>query len=151
MPDRATRCFLRLLIDSLQIPLFGLFDCDAYGINIAVNYRYGARRTTNFNDEQIRFQEMMWIGMWPSEVEKIFNEGTDIRIQSVMQITDREISLLKKLATRSELQGTQWQREINNMLTSGLKVEIEALYDARGYRFLIDHYLRYKLDNEIWF
>ena len=84
MPDRATRYFLRILVDSLEIPVFGLFDCDAYGINIAVNYKLGAQKASNFEDRNLLLPEMMWIGVWPSEIDKILNQSSDLYLNNVL-------------------------------------------------------------------
>lgn len=150
MPDRATRYFLRILVDSLEIPVFGLFDCDAYGINIAVNYKLGAQKVSNFEDRNLLLPEMMWIGVWPSEIDKILNQSSDLYLNNVMNITSREVALLTSLSNRPDVKESNWAREIEIMRRQAKKIEIEALYDARGYRFLIDHYLRYKLNNDIW-
>ncbi|MES1902786.1 MAG: DNA topoisomerase 6 subunit A [Paramarteilia canceri] len=122
MPDRPTRSFLRLLLDTLKIPIFGIFDCDAYGINIALNYKFGAVKESNFEDFRLSIHEMKWI----------------------------ERAILKGIKTRSMLKGTRWLEEVETMIKNGNKVEIESVYNIRDDHYLLDHYLRYKLDNSLW-
>ncbi|MEN2496581.1 MAG: endodeoxyribonuclease [Marteilia pararefringens] len=164
MPDRHSKLFLRLLVDTLHLPVFGLFDCDAFGINIGVNYKFGARSSSNYEDESLTIPEMRWLGVWPSEIKKFFphstNESAEKSLSSefvinssevVMPISKREVSLLKNLLSRLEALGeTDWSREVREMIDCESKIEIEALYENKGKMFLISQYLRLKLNHGTW-
>ncbi|KAF3785460.1 Meiotic recombination protein [Nymphaea thermarum] len=66
-PDVSTRRFLRLLIDELHLPAYCLVDCDPYGFEILMTYRFGSMQMA-FDAKSLCIPELRAIGTFPSDL-----------------------------------------------------------------------------------
>ena len=140
VPDYATRMFVKLLDDSLTIPIVGLFDSDAYGIFIAHTYKYGSK-TAAIDSCNMACPNLKWLGIRPSDMEIIKPERCS-------EITENEIKLINKMLSFQHLDQA-WRRELEILLTMGRSAEIESLLcDANDE--LIDTYLPQKFAKQDW-
>ncbi|KAK4398616.1 Meiotic recombination protein SPO11-1 [Sesamum angolense] len=68
-PDVPTRRFLRLLTETLRLPVYCLVDCDPYGIDILTTYRFGSMQIA-YDAKSLRIPEICWLGAFLSDHEK---------------------------------------------------------------------------------
>ncbi|XP_011301206.1 meiotic recombination protein SPO11 [Fopius arisanus] len=114
-PDAATRAFVKMLIDHLEIPAYILVDADPHGIDIMCVYKYGSS-SLSWEQEHLACPTIKWIGIYPSEVSKL-------RVQR-MPLTDADVTKLRGLKRRSYLD--EQLREELDFLWLG-KAEIEGM------------------------
>lgn len=62
------RRFLKLL-DTLGLPMYGLFDGDVGGIRIFSNYAFGTHEKA-FDSVNLTCPHMTWLGVWPTDISK---------------------------------------------------------------------------------
>nr|ABC61970.1 SPO11-like protein [Trichomonas vaginalis] len=139
VPDYNTRYFVRLLDDSLSIPIVGLFDGDAYGIFIMHLFKYGSMSAAQ-DGHAMACPHMMWLGIRPSDLNFLSSN-------EMLTITDKEEKILRNILTFDHL-SEEWKKEIKLILETKRKAEIEALCNSTNY--LIDLYLPQKFANHDW-
>ncbi len=69
--DYHFRQMLFLLWTQLQLPIFSVFDCDPFGIQILCTYRFGPCLRTAWFAEQLSVPTVKWLGFRPSDIELI--------------------------------------------------------------------------------
>lgn len=141
VPDYSTREFVKLLEDTLSIPIVGLFDGDAYGIFIMTIYRFGSRSAA-FDGMGLATSRMKWGGIRPSEIGDMF-EGKK------KDISEKEKVVLEKLMEEKFLPN-DIKREICILLEKGKSIEIEALLGFGNDNYLVDSYLPNKFALKDW-
>ncbi|KAH9329905.1 hypothetical protein KI387_002013, partial [Taxus chinensis] len=67
-PDVSTRRFLRLLINELNVPAYGLVDSDPYGFDILTTYRFGSMQMA-YDAKALLAPEIRWLGVFPSDCD----------------------------------------------------------------------------------
>ncbi|KAK1440255.1 hypothetical protein QVD17_06080 [Tagetes erecta] len=122
-PDIPTRRFLRLLIEQLHLPAFCLVDCDPYGFDILTTYRFGSMQMA-YDAKLMKLPEINWLGVFPSDAAK-FN----VPQQCLLPMTTEDKIKTEAILNRCYLQreAPQWRLELQLLLQSGVKFEIEAL------------------------
>ena len=140
VPDYATRQFVKLLDDTLTIPIVGLFDADAYGIFIAHTYKYGSRAAT-IDNAGMACTNMKWLGVRPSDIVSVPPE-------KCAELRERELKILHQLCD-SEYIDESWREEMKTLMALGRTAEIEALLCHQG-EDLIDTYLPSKFAKRDW-
>ncbi|RPD63922.1 DNA topoisomerase IV alpha subunit [Lentinus tigrinus ALCF2SS1-6] len=128
-PDVATRQLIRTLSDNLSshIPILALVDGDAYGIDILSVYRHGSTRMQHEN-EHLAAARVQWLGIWASELSSL---GIDK--DALLPITKHDEKKARSMLRRRWLPA-QWRKELQYMLFSRRKAEIEVLGAARASR-----------------
>ncbi|KAJ7560563.1 hypothetical protein O6H91_04G135800 [Diphasiastrum complanatum] len=66
-PDVPTRSFLRLLVNALHLPVYGLVDADPYGLDILCTYRFGSLAMA-YDAEALATPSIRWLGVFLSDV-----------------------------------------------------------------------------------
>ncbi|KAG8529755.1 uncharacterized protein KY384_005236 [Bacidia gigantensis] len=137
-PDISTRSFLGHLSTfyaekGVEPPIWALVDLDPDGIAIMSTYKYGSINLSHEN-ESLQLPSLQWLGL---EWKDIFNSI----IADSAQISDRRLSLsgrdrakaVKMLQNSPPLaeHGAEpkWRRELQVMLFTGAKAEMEILGD----------------------
>ncbi|CAJ0756203.1 4644_t:CDS:2, partial [Entrophospora sp. SA101] len=123
-PDFATRHLIKLLSDlKSEIPILGFFDNDPYGIDILNLYKYGAP-TKLFENKNWAISRLQWIGL-----HHIDREHNNISENLFIKLTSNDKKKSKDLLKKEYLPET-WRNEIQEILNSNKKCEIESLcYD----------------------
>ncbi|CAB3409912.1 unnamed protein product [Caenorhabditis bovis] len=121
-PDICSRNVLRHLVDTIKIPVFGLFDADAYGIEIYLTYKYGSiLESSECRDAFI--PQIQWVGVFPSDCNKF-----PINQNQFSNLSHSDSKKLFKLLNRSiQLNEQVVRQEIDYMLQLKTKFEIEAV------------------------
>ena len=143
-PDVATRQFLRKLKD--QNPgmiTLALVDWDIWGLEILSVYSFGSAGM-NWDVERLAVPEIKWIGVhWEDIQGKIGKKGQ-------RSISEKDTDKITKMISREEIkQGRpKWRKEMEQMITCGFKVEIEALSEIS--LSFVSEFLREKIKNKSW-
>ncbi|OSD04027.1 DNA topoisomerase IV, alpha subunit [Trametes coccinea BRFM310] len=126
-PDVATRQLVKTLSANLpeQIPILGLVDGDAYGIDILSVYKYGSMRMRH-EQEQLAAERVQWLGLWSSELA-----GLGIERDALIPITKYDEKKARVLLKRKSTP-PHWRRELQHMLFTRRKAEIEILEALRS-------------------
>ncbi|GAY47691.1 hypothetical protein CUMW_106240, partial [Citrus unshiu] len=139
-PDISTRRFLRLLIEKLRLPTFCLVDCDPYGFDILTTYRFGSMQMA-YDAKFLRIPEMHWLGAFPSDFEK-YGLPKNSRLKLTAEDRRKTEAMLHRCYLQREV--PHWRSELELMLQSGVKFEIEA-FCARSFSFLSEKYIPSKI------
>lgn len=132
-PDIATRQWVQHMHRVLKIPVYGLCDCNPYGISVLHTYHYGPDsnvmreltsqgRTLSKGSLQIQ-----WLGLRPSHLKEL-----ELPPSVFQQMTDLDKKRLESIRHDGHLflqQGNSDLRsqELDELLLHGRKVELEAL------------------------
>ncbi|XP_038685573.1 meiotic recombination protein SPO11-1 isoform X2 [Tripterygium wilfordii] len=139
-PDIPTRRFLRVLTDTLRLPIYCLVDCDPYGFDILTTYRFGSMQLA-YDAESLRIPEVRWLGPFPSDSEKYC-----IPQHCLLPLTIEDKRKIEAMLSRCYLhrEVPQWRLELELMFHRGVKYEIEAL-SVHSLSFLSEVYIPSKI------
>lgn len=136
-PDLATRALVYTLHTELGLPVYGLCDCNPYGIGVLQTYRRGSPRMGLDGTERYGVP-IQWVGLRPSQVY-VMRSGSSALPSNVFQaLTDLD---RKKIARLGE-EGSAFasggditakcrmyrRQELALMDEMGIKVELESLH-----------------------
>ena len=140
VPDLATKSWVQHLQQSLKLPVYGLCDCNPYGISVLQTFQYQGlarshRAGTNNNNNNTRNRrqfDLKWMGLRPSQVEEL-----DLPARVYQELTDHDKKRLDSLkaGTNPFCQMGNAERRIQELDKFEFKVELEALY-WKGFGFL---------------
>ncbi|KAI3945274.1 hypothetical protein MKX01_035035 [Papaver californicum] len=122
-PDISTRRFLRLLTEKLHLPVYCLVDCDPYGFDILTTYRFGSMQMA-YDAKFLRLPDVRWLGAFPSDRE---NYQLPKRCLLLLTAEDKKKAEAMLLRCYLHQEAPQWRSELEIMLRTGVKFEIEAL------------------------
>ncbi|KAL3942725.1 MAG: hypothetical protein SGBAC_003132 [Bacillariaceae sp.] len=158
-PDMATRKWVRQMAITLQLPVYGLADCNPYGLAILHSYQYqqsyaqrqhqqqasnNPSNSNKINRKEDRPFVIQWLGLRPSQLLLDPQLNTSSLPPNVFQsLTERDTKLLKKFQAldldenyhpfvRDGLDPEQRWHELELLAR---KVELEAL-NWKGMDFL---------------
>ncbi|CAD5226217.1 unnamed protein product [Bursaphelenchus okinawaensis] len=121
-PDICTRTFLRWLMDQNPVYLFGLVDCDPYGLSIYSTYKYGAVRS-EIEANGCKLTEILLIGLFMDEVVQM-----NLADVHKLRITAHDKRRLQKIQNIAKIKKDDMLYEqARQMIEAGFKVELEAL------------------------
>ena len=133
-PDIATRQWVQHLHRVLKIPVYGLCDCNPYGISVLHTYHYGQDSSTLCEMPIVEGRhvskgafQIQWLGLRPSQLKEL-----ELPPSVFQQMTDLDKKRLESLRHDGHLfhqQGNSDLRrqELDELLLHGRKVELEAL------------------------
>ncbi|CAH0476537.1 unnamed protein product [Peronospora belbahrii] len=130
-PDLATRMFVSLLSRVFGIPVFGLCDCNPFGLSIMLTYKLGSARMP-LESLQCAI-DIKWIGLRPSQAASL-----DLPSSSLKALTRKDITVADSLLRASFVQANDaYKEEVEMWLGETLpwKIELEALHFL-GFTFL---------------
>ena len=143
-PDVATRLFLRKLRYTLKIPVLALVDSDPYGLKILSVYMKGSMNMS-YDSSNLTTPDIKWLGVRPSDLDR-FN----IPQQCRLSMTEEDIKTGKKLLEEDFVRSNpDWVRELEIMVNTGVKAEIQSL-SSFGFQYLTSTYLPLKLQEGDW-
>jgi DNA topoisomerase-6 subunit A len=142
-PPRGVRRLVQRLHSELKLPVYVLVDNDPWGFYI---YSVVKQGSINLAYESMRMAvpDARFVGLssfdkgkyqLPNNVSIKMNEGDNNRA--------------KQMLAYPWFKKAHWQREIQEMMRSGLKFELEAL-SRRGISFITEEYLPRKLRDRDW-
>ena len=143
-PDVATRLFLNKVRSALNIPILGLFDADPYGLKILSVYMKGSKNMS-YDAINLTTPDIKWLGVRPSDLEKYA-----IPEQCRLEMTEHDVKTGKELLQEDFVKANPaWHRELELMVKSKVKAEIQAL-SSFGFQYLSQTFLPRKLKEADW-
>jgi len=143
-PDVATRLFLKRVRQELKIPVLALVDSDPYGLKIFSVYMQGSKSMA-YDNASLTTPDIKWLGVRPSDLEKY-----EIPEQCRLDMTAKDIQTGKQLLLEDFVkQRPAWCRELEIMIKTGKKAEIQAL-SSFGFQYLTQQFLPRKLKEGDW-
>ena len=143
-PDVATRLFLRKVRDHLKIPVLALVDSDPYGLKIMSVYSSGSK-SMSYDSSNLTTPDIKWLGVRPSDLDK-FNIPEQCRLEMSQKDIETGHHMLKEEFIQ---QNPEWVKEVEIMLKTKTKAEIQAL-SSYGFQYLSEVYLPLKLQQGDW-
>jgi DNA topoisomerase-6 subunit A len=131
------------LHSELGLPVYVLVDNDPWGFYI---YSVVKQGSINLAYESMRMAvpDARFIGL------SSFDKGTyKLPSNVAIKMNDQDVARAKQMLGYRWFQAKQWQDEIQEMVRSGLKFELEAL-SRRGISFVTEEYLPKKLKDRDW-
>ena len=124
-PDIATRACVYALYQNLQIPIYGLCDCNPFGISVLMTYWKGSDK---LGVESDRYSvPIQWLGIRPSQIEALQNELPNEVFQTLSDLDRSRLMNLSRETCRFIYDIDDRLYEINKMIENGWKVELESL------------------------
>jgi DNA topoisomerase-6 subunit A len=142
-PPRGVRRLVQRLHSELGLPVYVLVDNDPWGFYIYSVLKQGS---INLAYESMRMAVPVarFIGL--SSFDKVaFKLPGNVSIQ----MNDQDVARAKQMLAYPWFKAKQWQQEIEEMVRSGQKYELEAL-SRRGISFITEEYLPKKLKDKDW-
>lgn len=143
VPTRATRRFVRLMSDRLDLPVYTFVDCDPYGFaNIHRTLKVGSGNTAHLN----RFfcvPQARFLGVTPQDIVDFgLGDATHPLTKSDIKRAEDALKNDPFIAAHPE-----WGAAIRQLLEMGVRAEQQALAKW-GLNYVIEEYLPRKLANE---
>ncbi|CAH0490337.1 unnamed protein product [Peronospora farinosa] len=130
-PDLATRMFVSLLSRVFELPVFGVCDCNPFGLSIMLTYKLGSARMPL---ESLQYAvDIKWVGFRPSQAARL-----GLPSSSLKALTRKDIAVADSLLRTSFVQANgAYKEEVEMWLGDSLpwKIELEALHFL-GFTFL---------------
>jgi meiotic recombination protein SPO11 len=139
VPDYSSRLFLKLMEDSFEIPILGLFDMDPYGIAIFCIYKFGSRMAA-YDGMNMACTSLRWLGIRPSEMGRVNK-------RYLMEMSERDRTMIDRLLTDQQIP-SEIIRELEIMRQKNAKAQIEAL--MTDLQELTDLYLPDRFAHHDW-
>src|SRR3954469_16899348 len=137
-PPRGVRRMLHRLHNEVGLPLYCVLDNDPWGYYIYSVVKQGSINLA-FESQRMAIPDAKFIGLSSFDPEK-HKMPRNLGIK----LKDNDITRGKELLAYQWFQKKEWQKEIKNMLSSGLKYELDALAN-KDFRYLTTDYLPKKL------
>jgi DNA topoisomerase-6 subunit A len=143
-PPRGVRRLLYRMHNELKLPLFVLTDNDPWGYYIYSVVKQGSINLA-FESERMAIPKARFIGMSSFDVERF-----QISKAVTIAMKDEDIRRAKEIMNYPWFEKRKdWQKEIKHMLSTGVKLELEAL-SSKDFSFITETYLPRKLKDKQW-
>jgi DNA topoisomerase-6 subunit A len=142
-PPRGVRRVVQRLHSELGLPVYVLVDNDPWGFYIYSVLKQGSINLA-YESMRMAVPKARFVGL--SSFDK-----TKFKLPSNVSIpmNDQDVSRAKQMLAYPWFADARWQREIQEMVRSGEKYELEAL-SRRGISFITEEYLPRKLRDRDW-
>ena len=142
-PPRGVRRMVQRLSTELKLPVYVLVDNDPWGFYIYSVLKQGSINLA-YESMRMAVPGARFVGL--SSFDK-----TKFKLPSNVSIpmNDQDSSRAKQMLAYPWFEAARWQKEIQEMVDSGEKYELEAL-SRRGISFITEEYLPKKLRDRDW-
>src|SRR5512147_1213503 len=142
-PPRGVRRLVQRLHSELKLPVYVLVDNDPWGFYIYSVLKQGSINLA-YESMRMAVPDARFIGL------SSFDKGTyKLPSNVAIKMNDQDVARAKQMLAYRWFQAKQWQDEIQEMVRSGVKFELEAL-SRRGISFITEEYLPRKLKDKDW-
>ncbi len=143
-PPRGVRRLLYRMHHELKLPVYVLVDNDPWGYYIYSVVKQGSISLA-FESERMAIPGARFIGMSSFDADRF---GISPTVSITMK--DEDIRRAKEIMNYPWFkQKKHWQKEIEHMLKTGVKLELEAL-SSKDFSFITETYLPEKLKKRLW-
>ncbi len=134
-PPRGVRRLLNRLHNELGLPIYCLLDNDPWGYYIYSVVKQGSINLA-YESERMATPEAKFIGLRSRDFARCgLSEGVKISLSDVDRKRAKQIAEYPWFVHKKD-----WQREIDDMLTNGFKLEVEALV-SRSISYMTEEYV----------
>jgi DNA topoisomerase-6 subunit A len=142
-PPRGVRRLVRRLHAELGLPVYVLVDNDSWGLYIYSVLKQGSINLA-YESMRMAVPDARFIGLSSFDKQKY-------KIPSSVHVpmTEKDHSRAKQMLSYPWFKDERWQREIQEMVRSGQKYEIQAL-TTHSISFVTEEYLPRKLKEKDW-
>lgn len=142
-PPRGVRRLARRLHDEYKLPIYVLVDNDPWGYYIYSVIKQGSINLA-FESMRMAIPDAKFIGLSSRDPQ---THGLPRNVG--IKLNDKDIARARELKGYPWFQKKEWQVELDFMLKSGLKYELDALAN-KDFRYLTTDYLPKKLKDRDW-
>ncbi len=142
-PPRGVRRMVQRLHAELKLPVYVLVDNDPWGFYIYSVLKQGSINLA-YESMRMAVPAARFVGLSSFDKGK-FKLPSNVSIP----MNDQDKSRAKQMLAYPWFKDARWQREIQEMVDSGEKYELEAL-SRRGISFITEEYLPKKLRDKDW-
>jgi DNA topoisomerase-6 subunit A len=142
-PPRGVRRLVQRLHSELKLPVYVLVDNDPWGFYIYSVLKQGSINLA-YESMRMAVPAARFIGL--SSFDKLTYK---LPANVAIKMNDQDNARAKQMLAYPWFQAKQWQQEIQEMVKSGQKFELEAL-SRRGISFITEEYLPKKLKDRDW-
>ncbi len=142
-PPRGVRRLVQRLHAELKLPVYVLVDNDPWGFYIYSVMKQGSINLA-FESMRMAVPDARFVGLSSFDKDK-YRLPANVAIK----MDEGDEARAKQMLAYPWFQAKQWQREISEMVRSGVKFELEAL-SRRGISFITEEYLPRKLRERDW-
>jgi len=148
VPDLATRQLLYHLSSHLCLPVLILTDCDPYGLDIFLMYKFGSLAMT-WAAEPLAVPSSVWLGFLPTDLEEFCISSSCMKLHSD-QDRKKMIELSRREYLDPEADNEELSFQLETMWKVGRKAEIQQLVDISEPCFLTHQFLPRKIARCSW-
>ncbi|ABC82609.1 DNA topoisomerase IV subunit A [Anaeromyxobacter dehalogenans] len=142
-PPRGVRRIVQRLHSELGLPVYVLVDNDPWGFYIYSVLKQGSINLA-YESMRMAVPKARFIGLSSFDKAKFKLPGN-----VSIRMNDQDDARAKQMLAYPWFKDPKWQREIQEMVRSGEKYELEAL-SRRGISFITEEYLPKKLRDRDW-
>jgi DNA topoisomerase-6 subunit A len=142
-PPRGVRRIVQRMHSELKLPVYVLVDNDPWGFYIYSVLKQGSINLA-YESMRMAVPAARFIGL--SSFDKLTYK---LPANVAIKMNDQDVSRAKQMLAYPWFQAKRWQDEIQEMVKSGQKFELEAL-SRRGISFITEEYLPKKLKDKDW-
>jgi DNA topoisomerase-6 subunit A len=142
-PPRGVRRLVQRLHSELKLPVYVLVDNDPWGFYIYSVLKQGSINLA-YESMRMAVPAARFIGL--SSFDKLTYK---LPANVAIKMNDQDVARAKQMLAYPWFHAKQWQQEIQEMVSSGQKFELEAL-SRRGISFITEEYLPKKLKDKDW-
>lgn len=142
-PPRGVRRLARRLHEEKKLPVYVLVDNDPWGYYIYSVVKQGSINLA-FESQRMAIPDAKFIGLSSADPEEY-----DLPRNVGIKLNDKDVARAKELLNYAWFQKKEWQGEIQRMIKSGLKYELDALAN-KDFQYLTKTYLPKKLKEKDW-
>jgi DNA topoisomerase-6 subunit A len=143
MAPRGVRRLLYRLTHEKKLPLYVFVDNDPWGFYIYSVIKQGSINLA-YESQRMAVPSARFLGLSSFDRKK-YSLPDNVTIK----LNDQDKSRAKQILQYPWFQKKLWQKEIKEMLKSGVKLELEAL-SAKGISFVTNKYLPEKIKNNLY-
>ena len=124
--------------------MLALVDSDPYGLKILSVYCSGSKQMS-YDSGHLTTSDIKWLGVRPSDLDKY-----NLPAQCRLPMTDSDKKMGEELLNEPFIQkNPKWMEELQLMLKTGEKAEIQAL-SSFGFQYITEQFLPRKLREGDW-
>ncbi len=143
-PPRGVRRLLHRLHHELGLPVYCLLDCDPWGHYIYSVIKQGSINLA-FESQRMAIPQAKFLGIRAADYKRC-GLSDDVQIA----LNDKDIARAKQIAAYPWFEKHKgWQREIDQLLSSGFKMEVESLI-TKDISYVTETYVPERLKAKDW-
>jgi DNA topoisomerase-6 subunit A len=142
-PPRGVRRLVQRLHHELKLPVYVLVDNDPWGFYIFSVMKQGSINLA-YESMRMAVPDARFIGLSSFDKDKY-----QIPNNVAIKMDDGDNNRAKQMLAYPWFKHAKWQKEIQEMVRTGQKFELEAL-SRRGISFITEEYLPKKLKDRDW-